>query len=503
MKAKRVVSLVLAFLMVMGTVVWIISMVAGASNGTMLTPTATGVVPRITNTSITRNTVLEGSVVVEEIFSLATEAQALADSINNNEFGVNVNPGSFTAKTLPTGSVKLLGVETTTAPFKVSYKVDITEDMDIKYTGNGNTLSLSAYNTSDLSFYQNTISVTLSQAVPYTPSTNTGSDYDDDDDDVSVDLPEPTPYVIISDYSYGGGEVLAGQSFTLNITLNNTSLLDVGNMVVTISTPEAFTLVNSSNTFYIPSMAAKSTLTRSITMQVRAAASPEPAAVEVAMSYQYRDNDTRNDVSRTESISIPVAQQDRFSVTPPTLPDMMYVGEEFPIEVSYTNKGRSTVYNLSGSIDGNILTPGQLDNVGNIESGSSGTFDFFLEPMQAGILTGNIVIVYEDINMNENVVTLPYSIEVMDMSMGGDEGMFDPTMGGDMYFDENGNMVGPDGTVYGPDGMPIEQGGISIWVWVAIGGGLLAAIIVIVVVHKKRKAARLLAELEEDDDENI
>ncbi len=509
MKAKRIISLILAVLMVMGTVVWIISMVASASSGEPAFSTGTGVVPTIDNTSITSGTVITGSVVIEERFATEAEAQAVLDAINASptEFGVNVNPGSFAAKTLPAANIKALSSAPTASgtTYKISFKVDILDTDQIKYTGSGSTLSLSTYTTGGTVFYQNTVSVTLSQAVPYVPPTSTGDDYDDDDDDSYVDLPEPTPYVIISDYSYGGGEVTAGQNFTLNITLQNTSLLDVGNMVVTVSTPEAFTLVNSSNTFYIPSMAAKSTLSRSITMQVRASASPEPAAVEIAMNYQYRDNDARNDVSRTESISIPVAQLDRFSATPPTLPEMMYVGEEFPIEISYINKGRSTVYNLSGSIEGNIASPGQTDNVGNLESGGSGTFDFFVQAMEPGILTGNVVIVYEDINMNEQTLSIPYSINVMEMDMGMGEGdMFDPTFGmGDMYVDENGNMVGPDGTVYGPDGMPIEQGGMPTWGWIIIGVGVLAGIIIVVTVRKKRKAARLLAELEEDDDEDI
>ena len=59
------------------------------------------------------------------------------------------------------------------------------------------------------------------------------------------------PYVIISNYSYGKGDLVAGETRNVTMTFRNTSkTMAVENMMVTITMPDAMMLTSSSNSFY-------------------------------------------------------------------------------------------------------------------------------------------------------------------------------------------------------------------------------------------------------------
>ena len=126
-----------------------------------------------------------------------------------------------------------------------------------------------------------------------------------------------TPYVIVNNYNYGG-TITAGDTFPLSITLFNTSKsLDVQNMMVTITMPEAFMLTSSSNTFYIEDLESEGMVTKTMNVTAKANAAPQSHNIEVSMKYQYVDDhlNSRRDNTTQETISIPVVQVDRFQVT--------------------------------------------------------------------------------------------------------------------------------------------------------------------------------------------
>lgn len=528
MKAKRIMCLLLAILMVMGTVTWLITLIASAdtvtdnntTNNSTTNSTATESVSKADTTidytlekvyigrtnakndafcyekgsstktayQIRSGYYADFDLIVALGFETEEKATQFAQSNDESVMKIAIDSGSFTVDEGAESTFEVTKVKS------VEKNVEISIDINrVRYGGEGDTLGFTLYSNT----YTSAHSIDISQCVPYKAPVSSGSDDDDDDE---PDIPSATPYVIVSSYNYGGGNVTAGQEFTLNLTIKNTSKLSVGNMTVTVSTPEAFTLVNSSNTVYIESLGAGKTLTHSVRMMARASANPEPAVVGVNFDYQYVADGNRHNVERAEQIAIPVSQPDRFQVEDLILPDQLWVGEEYDLEVKYANKGRSAVYNLSAVLQGEGLAEAnQSEMVGNVESGKSGTIDFFLMTDMPGTLSGNVVVTYEDVNMNEKTITLPYSIEVMGM----DEPVFEDPMAGIVY-NEDGSYYGPDGILYGPDGMPMEENASGGWkTYAIIGGCALAAVIAAVVVSKKRKAARLLAELEEDNNEDI
>ncbi len=299
------------------------------------------------------------------------------------------------------------------------------------YTGSGSTLAFTVESKeSDASPYIfSQFSAEVSSCVPYTPEPDDG----DDDPDYSK-MEMATPYVIVSNYSYGG-QVTAGDTFPLELTFYNTSRnLDVTNMMITISMPDAFMLTSSSNTFYVDQLDAEQSVTQTVQVTAKANAAPQSHNIEVSMKYQYIDDHlvSRRDNSTQETISIPVVQIDRFQVTGVEVSQEIYLNEESYLTVNFVNKGRSDVYNLSAQISGDIQNPGQQQNLGNLTSGSTGTADFYITPNGEGVCTGEVTITYEDTNMEEKTATIQWSTNAVDpmagMDFGPGMGEFDPGM---------------------------------------------------------------------------
>ena len=306
------------------------------------------------------------------------------------------------------------------------------------------------------------------------PYVATPREPDDDDDPDPSRMEMATPYVIVNNYNYGG-TITAGDTFPLSITLYNTSKnLDVQNMMVTITMPEAFMLTSSSNTFYIEELESEGMVTQTMNVTAKANAAPQSHNIEVSMKYQYVDDhlNSRRDNTTQETISIPVVQVDRFQVTGVDVSAEAYVGEETSVTVNFVNKGRSDVYNLSAEISGDIQNPGQQQNLGNLTSGSTGTADFYIMPNGEGVCSGEIKITYEDTNMEEKEATILWSTNVVDPMAGMD---FGPGMG---EFDP-GMMEDP--------GLVDDQ---KKPVWPFVAGGGAAALVVGFIVWKRIKKKR-------------
>lgn len=293
------------------------------------------------------------------------------------------------------------------------------------YTGSGSTLAFTVESKDSEAepFIFNQFSAEVSSCVPYTPSPST--DEDDDPDYSKMEM--ATPYVIVSNYSYGG-QVTAGDTFPLSLTFFNTSRnIDVMNMMITITMPDAFMLTSSSNTFYVDQLDTEQSVTQTVQVTAKANAAPQSHNIEVSMKYQYIDDHlvSRRDNSTQETISIPVVQIDRFQVTGVEVSQEIYLNEESYLTVNFVNKGRSDVYNLSAEISGNIQNPGQQQNLGNLSSGSTGTADFYITPDGEGVCSGEVTITYEDTNMEEKTATIQWSTNAVDPMAGMD---FNPGM---------------------------------------------------------------------------
>ncbi|WMJ84423.1 hypothetical protein ACS3UN_07270 [Oscillospiraceae bacterium LTW-04] len=300
-------------------------------------------------------------------------------------------------------------------PNPASGKFTFKITLPLKYTGTGNSLSFTlAYRTDSDSL--RTLDCTTT--IPYTEEYKD----DDDDDDDDNDSDSPVPYIIVDSYSYGGNSVTAGDEFTLKLRLRNTSTTNsLVNIVMNISPMGVFSMASSSNTFFINQLQAGSVIEREITLKAgltKVTDDDDANSIDMKFTYQYAGTDVKKLESGTsnESITLPVDFPDRFELGVPESDDAAYIGEDFYISVPMVNKGRSGVYNLTAFVRGDGLkNPGQTQYIGNLNAGTESSADFSLQYLEPGDYSGEIVVTYEDANMNPKEMISVFNVTVEDM----------------------------------------------------------------------------------------
>lgn len=290
------------------------------------------------------------------------------------------------------------------------------------------------------------------------------------------------PYVIISSYSYGKGDLVAGETRNITMTFRNTSkTMAVENMMVTMTLPDAMMLTSSSNSFYIESLAAEGTITKTVNVTVKPTAAAQSHSMTVDFTYDYLDNGVRRNAKTTESISMPVLQVDRFTVTGIDLPQEIFMGEESNLSVNFVNKSRTDIYNLSAKLNCEGLSNnGEEQYLGNLASGTTSSADFYITGNEKCELVGEVIITYEDTNMNQRTVSVPFTTQVTS---------YEDVWGPSNPSVDPGMDPGTDPGMEEPAGFP--------WFWVIGGVVVVAAGVFVYLKLRKNKKESV------DEDEDI
>lgn len=299
-----------------------------------------------------------------------------------------------------------------------------------------------------------------------------------DDEKPDTETTAAQPYVIISSYSYGKGDLVAGETRNITMTFRNTSkTMAVENMMVTMTLPDAMMLTSSSNSFYIESLAAEGTITKTVNVTVKPTAAAQSHSMTVDFTYDYLDNGVRRNAKTTETISMPVLQVDRFTVTGIDLPQQIFIGEENNLSVNFVNKSRTDIYNLSAKLNCEGLSNnGEEQYLGNLASGTTSSADFYITGNEKCELVGEVIITYEDTNMNQRTVSVPFTTQVTSYE--------------DVWGPSNPSVdPGTDPGMEEPAGFP--------WFWVIGGVAVVAAGVFVYLKLRKNKKESV------DEDEDI
>jgi len=266
-----------------------------------------------------------------------------------------------------------------------------------------------------------------------------------------------TPQLIVSHYSYGGGSVMAGKEFLLNLGLFNTSGRELTNIKVTIFSDDGtFVPVDSSNSFFINSIGGGSHYSKSLVLAAKPSAEQKTTAITVKMSYE---DSTGGAFTADDTISIPVMQVMRLSVDEIIPPYECYVGSPGASTVQFYNMGKTTLNNLMINAEGDFdVMESNSYYVGNMEGGNSDSYTFIFIPRQVGPMEGKVIFTYENIDGDQIVYEVPFVFNVMDMPVWDD---------------------------YMPDYAPQ---GRTPWALIIFGMAVVAAVLGIVIWRKIRKA---------------
>lgn len=305
------------------------------------------------------------------------------------------------------------------------------------------------------------------------------------------------PRIIVTGFETDPETVYAGDTFTLNIHVKNTSPDTAVNNVLfdleaveggtetssgTTNSYAAFLPTSGSSAIYVSRMPAGSSQDLKIEMQAKADLSQKPYVVTVKMKY---DTDLKADLTDEAKVSVPVKQESKFdSSTPEINPSDIMVGEQSNVMFSIYNTGKTTLYNVQVKFEADSVEGGDTF-IGNLSPGATGNVDAMVTGIAATMDDGTVkaVITYEDEAGNQTRTEKDITIFVNEMSF--DDGMMDMPM----------------------DDMPEEPTGPSkstIAIIAVAAVAVLAAVIVgVLKLRKKKKAAKQLAEdlLDLDKDE--
>lgn len=333
---------------------------------------------------------------------------------------------------------------------------------DVIYNGGGNTFPINL-SYLDTSMAMQQFSVTLGQCI------------DKDPDDPSK---LRSPNLVVRQSSYGNAAVVAGQPFTLSLTVYATTGTENLNDVITsLTLPDGVSLTGGSLSSYVGSMNAQST--RDVSYSILPSASYATNVANITVNMTGTGAKTGTAVTGSTTISVPISQPDRFELGTLECNDTVNLGETTSITLNFVNKGKNPVGNVEGTVTGTNIGA-ELSNqyVGNVNAGTENSVDFDLTPEAAGPASGTITLTYEDPNGGVKTVTKDFSFTVAE-AMAMDPGMEMPTE------------------------EPTQKPGLPIWGYVLIALAVIVVVVIIVVAVRKRKKAADLAKLEEGDDETI
>ncbi|MGN1251043.1 MAG: COG1361 S-layer family protein [Candidatus Spyradocola sp.] len=287
-----------------------------------------------------------------------------------------------------------------------------------------------------------------------------------------------TAILLLEGYTVEPSEIKAGDEFDLTLRIRNTSDKTVTDVKSTLSELNKCVLpVSGASSFFIEKVAPGEVVEQTVRLKATASAGVDP--VELTLSNAFVQDNTAK--TSSDTFVLPVTQVSNLSLDPPSYPIETYAGESFNLMMNLYNKGKSRIYNVSVYLDSDSMAADENYYAGNMESGSSKSYDVMVTPNAdaSGQITGDIVVTYEDAEGNVTEKRTPINLNVASYE--------------DMYgYYEEPDMMEGDMMV---DAEPASQG-IPFWVWILVAAGVAgaAAVIVVVIVRKRKKA-------QVDDDE--
>lgn len=267
----------------------------------------------------------------------------------------------------------------------------------------------------------------------------------------SVNLPLPEeeieigakPRVIVNKYTLSAEKVLAGNTVTLRLYIENTNQRAVKNVKISLGVIKiedsatgttttggtVFSPVNSSNSFFIDYIPSKTVLQKDIDLYVDPNAVAKTYIVPVDIEYEDRQG---TNLTCEEQVNIPVTQECKLQIISTEVPPQCSVGEMIPVSAEFVNVGKVALGNFLVTVEGDFEKENGTYFVGNLEIGASDYYQGMIIPQKEGTLEGKVVFNYIDNNNKDVRVEQPFTVEVMAQQMPpkGMEGGMGPEMPG-------------------------------------------------------------------------
>lgn len=299
------------------------------------------------------------------------------------------------------------------------------------------------------------------------------------------------PRIIVTGFTTNPEIVYAGSTFDLTISVKNTSQeTTVKNVLFDLEASEegadktttysAFLPTSGSSSVYTEEIAPGQTYEMSIEMEAKSDLAQKPYVLNVNMKY---DTTEQINLSDKASVSIPIKQESKMDTSSADImPESIAVGEQSNIMFSVYNTGKTTLYNVKVTYEGDSVESG-VTYLGNISPGATGNADSMVTGIaqDAGDGTITAVVTYEDETGVETRYEKTLNLYVYEMTF--DEPMMDEEMYMDPMMEEEAS------------GIPV------IGIIIAVVAVVAVIVVIVVVVIKKKNAKKKQNDLDLLDDE--
>ena len=203
-----------------------------------------------------------------------------------------------------------------------------------------------------------------------------------------VETPTAEPVVFISNSVMIPGEAMAGEEFTLTLTLKNSlTTKSVKNMLVKVDTGNLhINLLEDTNIFQIDKIAAGGETT--LTLRFGTDASIPAGKYTLNFTFNYDSSKTLN-LSSSGTAIVEIQQPANMELVMPRFPQSVTVGETIPLSLQVMNMGRDKMYNVRCVVSGYGFAPANTGYIGAMEAGSSATTEVELYIIALNASKGN------------------------------------------------------------------------------------------------------------------
>ena len=221
-----------------------------------------------------------------------------------------------------------------------------------------------------------------------------------------TEAPVSDPRILVSKYKVSKEPVMAGEDFTVTVTLKNTSPEgDVQNMLVTVSSESKnLVLKNDTSTIFLGDLAAGGTTELELKYGTDRETPAQRYDINLAMDF---DDEEAVSMTSTGAVTVAVAQPVDVEMAPFTMPGEINAGETVQLSFQVMNLGRTEIYNARVELDVPGLSPSGNAFIGNMEAGTSATqtLNVFAGMKDGderyGYTSGRVRLVYEDVDGKE------------------------------------------------------------------------------------------------------
>jgi hypothetical protein len=240
--------------------------------------------------------------------------------------------------------------------------------------------------------------------------------------------PSSQPKVIVKTYAVSSSPVIAGQEFTVKITLENTNKEKaVQNMTVDVSCESPnLTLMNESSSIFVGNMAQGAT--REIELRYKTDLETPAQNYNIILALSY-DDAKAVPLTSAGIATITVDQALRVKMGAPQIAKEANAGDTMPLTIQVMNLGHSKIYNARVELSAPGLLPVTAAFVGNLEAGTAmdGMMNVFVGAKDMsegyegaekyGYTTGTLTLIYEDANGQEFTDSLDISTTINEPTM--------------------------------------------------------------------------------------